>query len=368
MTDAPWHETVSLPALLRHARRTYGEAMRAALARDGFDDIPANGLYIIGGLALGQTGVPIGQLVQDLGITKQGAGQLVDTLVARGYVQRTPDTQDRRKLIVTLTDRGRDAAETQTAARKIVDAALLARIGEGDMAITRRALANLIGLREQSTEEPNIMSEATRFDNRAMPDTKFTNCAMPQALFENVNLADARYTDVNLRGARFSNVNMAGVRIEDANIDGLMVAGHDVQALIRGRQAGDAPAGRARGNSARPFLPAKDFLVSKAFYKAIGFEMLLDSDVAIFSAGSSAFILQRYYVKEWAENCMMQLMVDDLDGWWARLDALDLPGLFAIPVPKPPAMQPWGLRVGFLVDPSGVLWHIAERRADVPAD
>jgi uncharacterized glyoxalase superfamily protein PhnB len=29
---------------------------------------------------------------------------------------------------------------------------------------------------------------------------------------------------------------------------------------------------------------------------------------------------------------------------------------------KKPALQPWGLRVGYLVDPSGVLWHLAERR------
>ena len=28
---------------------------------------------------------------------------------------------------------------------------------------------------------------------------------------------------------------------------------------------------------------------------------------------------------------------------------------------KAPAMQPWGLRVLYLSDPSGVLWHFAER-------
>jgi hypothetical protein len=39
-------------------------------------------------------------------------------------------------------------------------------------------------------------------------------------------------------------------------------------------------------------------------------------DVAIFGVGASAFILQRYYKKEWAENCMMQMMVDNLDAWW----------------------------------------------------
>jgi predicted lactoylglutathione lyase len=42
----------------------------------------------------------------------------------------------------------------------------------------------------------------------------------------------------------------------------------------------------------RPFLPAKDFEVSKAFYERLGFIKLLDSDVAIFAIGSTAFILQ----------------------------------------------------------------------------
>jgi hypothetical protein len=120
--------------------------------------------------------------------------------------------------------------------------------------------------------------------------------------------------------------------------------------------------------SARPFLPARDFESSKSFYEALGFRKLLDGDVAIFGVGESAFILQRYYQKEWAENCMMQLMVDDLDEWWAHIEALDLPHSFAVTPPKPPAMQPWGLRVAYLYDPSGVLWHVAQRRKDAPWD
>jgi hypothetical protein len=113
---------------------------------------------------------------------------------------------------------------------------------------------------------------------------------------------------------------------------------------------------------ARPFLPAKDFAISKNFYETLGFEKLLDGEVAIFKAGSSSFILQNYYQKNWAENFMMQLMVDDLDAWWTHIEGLDLPGKFNVQSPKAPAMQPWGLRVAYLFDPSGVLWHIAERR------
>ena len=121
--------------------------------------------------------------------------------------------------------------------------------------------------------------------------------------------------------------------------------------------------------SARPFLPAKDFAVSREFYLALGFELLLDaSEVAIFRMGASAFLLQRYYQKDWAENFMMQLMVDDLEAWWAHIQSINLPGRFGVQPPKPPALQPWGLRIAYVYDPSGVLWHIAQRREDNRSD
>lgn len=139
-TDLP---QIPLPALLRHARAAYGLAMRKALEAAGYDDIPKNGLYVIGGLALGVADVPLASLIRDLRISKQAAGQLVDTLVSRGYLARNVDEQDRRRLVVTLTDRGRAAAATQGAARERVDAELLAKVGPECVEHTRVALAAL---------------------------------------------------------------------------------------------------------------------------------------------------------------------------------------------------------------------------------
>lgn len=151
--EKPWFEEIAVPALLRHARTTYGLAMRRALAEAGYDDIPKNGLYIIGGLALGADGLPLGQLVKELGVSKQAAGQLVDVLVLRGYLERTVDSQDRRKLTINLTERGRAAAVVQTAALKKIDAELVARVGQEDVNCTRRTLAVLIHLGNQNSEE-----------------------------------------------------------------------------------------------------------------------------------------------------------------------------------------------------------------------
>jgi DNA-binding MarR family transcriptional regulator len=151
--EKPWFEEIAVPALLRHARTTYGLAMRRALVEAGYDDIPKNGLYIIGGLALGADGLPLGQLVKELGVSKQAAGQLVDVLVLRGYLERTVDAEDRRKLTINLTERGRAAAAVQTTALKKIDAELLARVGQEDVSCTRRTLAVLIHLGNQNSEE-----------------------------------------------------------------------------------------------------------------------------------------------------------------------------------------------------------------------
>jgi DNA-binding MarR family transcriptional regulator len=151
-TQAPWYDTIVFPALLRFARGTYGETMHKALAEAGCDDVPPNGMYVIGGLALGAGDVPLSVLVKDLKLSKQAAGQLVDTLVLRGYLTRETDEADRRRFIVALTERGRHAAAVQRAAREKIDAELLSRVGAEALAGARKTLGTLIEMNRQSKE------------------------------------------------------------------------------------------------------------------------------------------------------------------------------------------------------------------------
>jgi DNA-binding MarR family transcriptional regulator len=143
MTQTVAPDPVPMPALLHHALATYGGAMRAALAKAGYDDIPRNGLYVIGGLALAGDH-PLGELIGQLRLSKQAAGQLVDTLVERGYLQRDVDSQDRRRLLIALSARGRAAAKAQAAARVRIDERLAERVGERNVEGVRRALVALI--------------------------------------------------------------------------------------------------------------------------------------------------------------------------------------------------------------------------------
>ncbi|MGA8277887.1 MAG: MarR family transcriptional regulator [Rhodanobacteraceae bacterium] len=163
--NKPRYEEVVIPALLRHARVTYAVAMRRALAEAGYDDVPKNGLYVLGGLAMGGDDVPLSKLIRDLRISKQAAGQLVDALVTRGYLQREIDRHDRRRLTVILTKRGRTAAAAQTRAREKIDAQLLARVGQRNLGVTRRVLAELIDIgrrQEESGPDTASPSEASR--------------------------------------------------------------------------------------------------------------------------------------------------------------------------------------------------------------
>jgi uncharacterized glyoxalase superfamily protein PhnB len=113
----------------------------------------------------------------------------------------------------------------------------------------------------------------------------------------------------------------------------------------------------------KAFVPAKDLTLSSQFYVDLGFKQIWGNDqIAEFDAGSFRFLLQPFYVKEHAENFMMHLLVEDADAWWEKIESAGLkekyPGIMA----KPPALQPWGLMVLYLSDPTGVLWHIADKR------
>jgi hypothetical protein len=111
----------------------------------------------------------------------------------------------------------------------------------------------------------------------------------------------------------------------------------------------------------RPFLPAKDFDKSLRFYKAMGFQAYpLGDALAELSLGPHAFLLQDYYVKDLAENTVMHVLVEDVGAWWRHIEPLALAQEFDVPPPIAPRVEPWGLTVAYVFDPSGVLWHFAQ--------
>jgi hypothetical protein len=63
----------------------------------------------------------------------------------------------------------------------------------------------------------------------------------------------------------------------------------------------------------RVFVPAKDFSISKAFYKALGWKLNWeDAELAEMEIADRRFLLQNYYKKEWADNLMIHVSIDDV--------------------------------------------------------
>lgn len=150
--EAPWYDTIVFPALLRWGLATYGNAMRRALAEADCDDIPPNGLHVIGGLAMGVSDVPIGLMAKQLNVSKQAAGQLIDTLVLRGYVKREADEEDRRRFAIRLTERGWHAGAAMREAREKIDAEFAERAGADAVAEARKALGALVEMGGQHAQ------------------------------------------------------------------------------------------------------------------------------------------------------------------------------------------------------------------------
>jgi len=98
---------IPLHGLLEFALDAMVEEFRGELERGEFSDIrPAHGCVF---RYMNQRGLRLTEIAERGNMTKQSAGEVVDYLVARGYVERFPDPDDRRAKLVRLTERGEAA-------------------------------------------------------------------------------------------------------------------------------------------------------------------------------------------------------------------------------------------------------------------
>src|SRR6516165_4295806 len=138
---------------MREARGAYGDAVRRALAEGECDDVPRNGAFVLANLDPDPepSFSPQADMVVALRLSKQAASQLIDTLVLRGYLERRSDPDDRRRMGVRLTERGRAAAAAIQAAVASVDATLEQRITAEELRGLRAGLAALAEIREEES-------------------------------------------------------------------------------------------------------------------------------------------------------------------------------------------------------------------------
>lgn len=112
--------------------------------------------------------------------------------------------------------------------------------------------------------------------------------------------------------------------------------------------------------SIRPFIGARDFETSRRFYRDLGFkEDAISHDMSVFHSGELSFYLQDYYIKDWIDNTMVFMEVDNVERFWNELVALELSEKYRDVKLVPIRTYDWGSEC-FVHDPSGILWHFGE--------
>ncbi len=115
-----------------------------------------------------------------------------------------------------------------------------------------------------------------------------------------------------------------------------------------------------KAKSIRPFIGAQNFEESRSFYRDLGFtEVILAPNMSLFKTDGLGFYLQDAYVRDWIDNTMIFLEVEDVSRFWNELLALNLTDKYKSVRLVPIRTMDWG-RECFVHDPSGVLWHFGE--------
>lgn len=132
--------------LLKHAQLRLARHAGPALAPFGLD---ARELAVLAVLAAGR---PLSQLeaARRLGVDRTTMVALVDTLEAKGLVQRRRSEEDRRRNVVELTDRGSRVRSDAEAARETAERDFLAPLGEKEAARLVKALQVLVRTPQES--------------------------------------------------------------------------------------------------------------------------------------------------------------------------------------------------------------------------
>lgn len=112
--------------------------------------------------------------------------------------------------------------------------------------------------------------------------------------------------------------------------------------------------------SLAPFVPSgEDFEGSKQLFLELGFKILWDAgDYVSFEKDGCTFILQKFVNKEFAENFMITVRVDDVTAFYNEVNEKQLPQKFGIRI-SPPKQMPYG-KESNIIDIAGVCWHFVE--------
>jgi DNA-binding MarR family transcriptional regulator/catechol 2,3-dioxygenase-like lactoylglutathione lyase family enzyme len=184
---------LALPTLMRAARGTYARSIRSQLRAIGIEDLPKNGAFILFGVHRGR-GLR-GDLPAGLGVSKQAVSQVVDTLVNRGYLERDPDPSDRRRITLTVTDRGQEVVEAVWRGTEAIDQALAARVPAGTVDAMRTGLMALGDIKDATTSAGTAQRRPVRRFRQFSPIFPVRDVASALAHYASLGFETIAYED-----------------------------------------------------------------------------------------------------------------------------------------------------------------------------
>ncbi|NOT76941.1 MAG: hypothetical protein HOP08_18615 [Cyclobacteriaceae bacterium] len=112
--------------------------------------------------------------------------------------------------------------------------------------------------------------------------------------------------------------------------------------------------------SLQPFIPSgNNFEASKKLFVELGFDIAWDQgDFVGYERDGCGFILQKYDSKEFAENLMLTVRIDNVEEFRNGVLEKKLTEKFGISISKI-TQQPYGKEVN-VIDIAGVCWHFVE--------
>lgn len=127
--------------LLNLAFNRFKDELNASLATAGYDDIGPSFGYVFRLLADGSRSLT--EVAAHLQMTAPGALKVVEDMVAKGYVSRSADAQDKRVKQLALTARGKAALKLARQFHDRFEKGLAKRLGEPSLLATRSVLESI---------------------------------------------------------------------------------------------------------------------------------------------------------------------------------------------------------------------------------
>ena len=168
-------------ALLRIPREAALRQVVEGLEAAGFGDVRPAHFTVFQHMP--PEGIRLTGLAEAALLTKQSMGYLVDDLESLGYVERVPDTIDRRAKVVRLTPRGRAVEETVRGVIRKMEEDWAARMGQEEYQHLTRLLRTLISLLEPVSRAGEFILTSCWYSPKSVTHSKWLR------LFQRANAA-----------------------------------------------------------------------------------------------------------------------------------------------------------------------------------